>query len=94
MGTLVVVDEVAVGHVGQALAVAVLAALGGHHLVCDQVGQEGGSGGGREAHVRGLHRRWLKGKYLVPGSLQQARHSVEKSAPEPHSDSSHIRRAA
>lgn len=52
---LVVVYKVAVGHVGQALAVAVLAALGGHHLVGDEVRQEGGACGCREAHVGGLH---------------------------------------
>lgn len=40
MSSLVVIHKVAVGHIGQLLAVAVLAALGGHYPVCDQVRQE------------------------------------------------------
>ena len=70
MSTLVVVDEVAVGHVGEALAVAVLTAFRGHHFVGDEVGQEGGSCCCREAHVRGLHRCRQQGKNLIAGTLQ------------------------
>lgn len=38
MSPLVVIDEIAVWHVGEALAVAVLAVLRGDHFVCDEVG--------------------------------------------------------
>ena len=74
MSPLVIVDEVAVGHVGKAFAVAVLAALRGHHLVSDEIRQEGGTGGGREAHVGGLHRGWQQCKNLVAGALQERLH--------------------
>ena len=71
MGVLVVVDKVAVGHVSQALAVAGLAALGGHHLVGDEVRQEAGAGGGGEAHVGRLHGGGQQGKDLVACSLHE-----------------------
>ena len=70
MGPLVVIHKVAVGHVGQALAVAVAAALRRDDLVRDQVRQEAGAGGGRETHVRRLHRRRVQRKDLVAGALQ------------------------
>ena len=71
MGPLVVVHKVAVGHVGQALAVAVAATLRRDDLVRDEVWQEAGAGGGREAHVRRLHRRRVQCKDLVAGALQR-----------------------
>ncbi len=43
VGVLVVIDEVAVGHERQVLAVAVPAALWCHDAVRDEVGQEGGA---------------------------------------------------
>ena len=41
VGCLVVIYKVAVGHVGQLLTITMLAALWGHHPICDQIGQEG-----------------------------------------------------
>ena len=69
MSSFVVVDKVAVGHVSQALAVAMLATFWGDNLVGDKVWEERGSCGGWEAHVGGLHRSRPQSKDLVPGSL-------------------------
>ena len=70
MSSLVVIDKVAVGHICQAFAVAVLTALRGHDFVGDEVGQEGGACCGREAHVGGLHRGRQQSKDFIPGTLR------------------------
>ena len=67
---LVVVDEIAVGHVSEAFAVAVLATFGGHHLVGDEVWQEGCACSCRETHVRSLHGGRQQCKNLIAGALQ------------------------
>jgi hypothetical protein len=48
VAALVVIDKVAVRHEGKRLAVAVRQVGRGHHLVGDQVGQEGGAWVGGE----------------------------------------------
>ena len=40
MRRLVVINKVAVGHVSQVLAVAVLAVVGRHNTICDEIRQE------------------------------------------------------